>query len=186
MGPHQLLGGQCDHPADHRLALRSGRPAQLLSALDRRFHDRLRAVRHGHQPRTTDPVPGAPGSGRRRAPAVQSSNPPGHLPARETRGRPDDVRHRGPAGAGRRPDPGRLPHGSVRLALDLLHQCPCGRHWLPGGLPPGRRPRLPQERAGGAAPPPAEFRLHRPGAARPDHVELGSDAQQGSGVGLVQ
>ena len=51
---------------------------------------------------------------------------------------------------------------------------------------PGRRPGLPQARAGRAAPPPAELRLHRPGAARPDHVELGSDAQQGAGVGLVQ
>ena len=53
-------------------------------------------------------------------------------------------------------------------------------------LPPGRRPGLPQEGAGRAAPPAAQFRLHRPGAARPDHVELGSDAQQGAGVGLVQ
>ena len=53
-------------------------------------------------------------------------------------------------------------------------------------LPPGRRPGLPQEGAGRAASPTAQFRLHRPGAARPDHVELGSDAQQGAGVGLVQ
>ena len=49
-----------------------------------------------------------------------------------------------------------------------------------------RRSGLPQARAGGAAPPAAELRLHRPGAARPGHVELGSDAQQGAGVGLVQ
>ena len=32
----------------------------------------------------------------------------------------------------------------------------------------------------------AEFRLHRPGSTRPDHVELGSDAEQGARVGLVQ
>ena len=75
---------------------------------------------------------------------------------------------------------------TVQLALDLLHQYPCRRPRLPRGLPPGRRPRLPQEAAGRAASPTAQFRLHRPGAARPDHVELGSDAQQGAGVGLVQ
>ena len=98
----------------------------------------------------------------------------------------DDVRRRGPAGAGRRPDAGRLSHRQLRLALDLLHQSPCGRPRLPGELPPGRRPGLPQARAGGAAPPPAQLRLHRPGAARSDHVVLGSDAQQGAGVGLVQ
>ena len=53
-------------------------------------------------------------------------------------------------------------------------------------LLPGRRPGLPEEGAGGAAPPAAELRLHRPGAARPDHVVLGNHAQQGAGVGLVQ
>ncbi len=33
---------------------------------------------------------------------------------------------------------------------------------------------------------PLNFDYHRPGAARPDHVVLGSHAQQGAGVGLVQ
>ena len=37
----------------------------------------------------------------------------------------------------------------------------------------GRRPRIPQEGAGGAAPPAAQLRLHRPGAARPDDVAAG-------------
>ena len=35
------------------------------------FTARLGAVRHGHQPRAADPVPGDPGPGRRRAPALQ-------------------------------------------------------------------------------------------------------------------
>ena len=117
-----------------RLAVGPPRPSQLLSPLDCRLHHCLRAVRHRHQPRTTDPVPGDPGSGRRRTPAFQPGNPPGQLPARETRRCPDDVRHRGPAGAGRRPDPGRLSHGHLQLALDLLHQSPCRRHRLPGEL----------------------------------------------------
>ena len=35
------------------------------------FTARLGAVRPGHQPRAADPVPGDPGPGRRRAPALQ-------------------------------------------------------------------------------------------------------------------
>ncbi len=154
--------------------------------LDCRLHHRLGALRHGNQPRATDPVPGDPGPGRRRTPALQPGDPAGQLPARETGRRPDDVRHRGLAGAGRRPDAGGLSHSQLRLAVDLLHQHPSRRARLPGVLLPGRRPGLPQEGAGRAAAAAAEFRLHRPGAAHPDHVELGSDAQQGAGVGLVQ
>ena len=63
---------------------------------------------------------------------------------------------------------------------------PVGRPRLSRVLFPGPGPGLPQEAAGRAAPAAAQFRLHRPGAARPDHVELGNDAQQGPGVGLVQ
>ncbi len=75
---------------------------------------------------------------------------------------------------------------TLRLALDLLHQCPRRRPRLSRVLSPGPGPRLPQEAAGQAASAAAQFRLHRPGAAHPHHVELGSDAQQGAGVGLVQ
>ena len=64
-----------------------------------------------------------------------------------------------------------LPVGAIGFLLCLL---------------PGRRPRIPQEAAGRAASAAAQLRLHRPGAARPDDVVLGSDAQQGAGVGLVQ
>ena len=185
VGPHQLPGRQRHHPADLGLDLGPPRPPQLLPAVDRRLHHRLGAVRHGHQPGPTDPVPGDPGPGRRRAPAVQPGRAAGQLPAREAGRGHDDVRHRGPARAGRRPDAGRLSHGQLRLALDLLHQSPGRRPRLPGELLPGRRPGLPQARAGGAAPPPAELRLHRLGAARSDHVLLGSHAQQGAGMGLA-
>ena len=47
----------------------------------------------------TDPVPGAPGPGRRRTPAVQPGGPAGQLPARETGRGHDDVRRRRPARA---------------------------------------------------------------------------------------
>ena len=50
MGHHQLPRRQRDHPADLRLAGGPPRPAQLFSALDRRVHARLGAVRHGDEP----------------------------------------------------------------------------------------------------------------------------------------
>ena len=80
-------------------------------------------------------------------PSSQAS-PAGQLPARETRRRPDDVRRRGPAGAGRRPDPGRLSHGQLQLALDLLHQSPGGRHRLPGVLTSWSTIRITSRRSG--------------------------------------
>ena len=52
------------------------------------------AVRLGHQPAADDPVPGDPGAGRRRAPAVQPGDPAGHLPAREAGHGHDAVRRR--------------------------------------------------------------------------------------------
>ena len=51
VGHHQLPGRQRHHPADLGLALGPPRPPQLFPAVDRRLHDRLGAVRHGHQPR---------------------------------------------------------------------------------------------------------------------------------------
>ena len=95
--------------------------------VDRRLHPRLGALRHGRQPAATDPVPRAPGPGRRRTPALQPGGPAGQLPARETRRGHDDVRRRRPARADRRPDAGRLARRYLQLALDLLHQPPRGR-----------------------------------------------------------
>ena len=46
------------------------------------------AVRHGHQPGADDPVPGDPGPGRRRAPAVQPGGPAGQLSRPRNRARP--------------------------------------------------------------------------------------------------
>ena len=99
VGHHQLPGRQRLRPADHRLALRPLRPPQLFPVVDRRLHPRLGALRHGHQPSATDPVPRAPGPGRRRTPAVQPGGPAGQLPAREAGRGHDDVRRRRPARA---------------------------------------------------------------------------------------
>ena len=95
-----------------------------------------------------DPVPGDPGPGRRRTPALQPGRPARHLPAREAGRGPDDVRRRGPARAGRRPDAGRLSHGQLRLALDLLHQPPGGRPRLPGVATSWSRTRITSRRSG--------------------------------------
>ena len=131
LGHDQLPGGQRHHPADHGLALGPPGPPQVLPPLHRRLHRRLGAVRPGHQPRATDPLPGDPGHGRRRAPARQPGDPDRRLPAREAGHGHDGVRRGGADRPGHRPDAGRLHHGQLQLALDLPHQ------------PPDRRPRLP-------------------------------------------
>ena len=86
---------------------------------------------------------------------------------------------------GHRPDAGRLAHGQLQLALDLPHQPPDRPPRLPDVPLRGRGPRLPQAGAGGAAPPAAQLRLHRPGAARPGHVPAGRScsARGRSGTG---
>ena len=137
------------------------------------------------QPGADHPVPGDPGPGRRRTPAEQPGGLAGQLPAREAGHGHDDVRHRGPDRAHRRPDAGRLARGQLRLALDLLHQRPGGPAGAGQLLLPGQGSGLPQAGAGRAAPQAAELRLHRPGAARAGHGQLGNHAQQGAGVGLA-
>ena len=126
------------------------------------------------------------GISRRRAPARQPGDPDRRLPAREAGHGHDGVRRGGADRPGHRPDAGRLHHGQLQLALDLPHQPPDRRPRLPDVPLRGRGPRIPQEGAGGAESPAAQFRLHRPGAARPGDELLGDSAQQGAGVGLVQ
>ena len=122
VGAHELPGRQCHHPADLGLALGPPGAPQLLPALDRGLHHRLGIVRNGDEPRATDPLPGDPGAGRRRSSAVEPGSSPRQLSAREAGRGHDDVRHRRPARAGRRPDARRLSHRQLQLALDLLHQ----------------------------------------------------------------
>ena len=186
LGHDQLPGGQRHHPADHGLALGPPGPPQVLPPLHRRLHRRLGAVRPCHQPRATDPLPGDPGHRRRRAPARQPGDPDRRLPPREAGHGHDGVRRGGADRTGHRPDAGRLHHRQLQLALDLPHQPPDRRPRLPDVPLRGRGPGIPQEGAGGAESPAAQFRLHRPGAARPGDELLGDYAQQGAGVGLVQ
>ena len=63
--------------AGHRLAVGPLRPPQLLPLVDCRLHHCLGAVRHGHQSAAADPVPGNPGTGRRRVPALEPGDPAG-------------------------------------------------------------------------------------------------------------
>ncbi len=185
LGHHQLPGRQRHRPADHRLAVGAPRPPQLLSFVDRRLYPRLGTVRPGHQPVADDPLPGDPGAGRRRAPAVQPGSSAGRLPVREAGHGHDAVRGRRHHRPHRRPDVGRLALRQLRLALDLSRQRP---DWA---LFPGcrvcrcRGSRLPQGGAGRAGPPATELRLHRPGAVGADDVLLGNHAQQGTGMGLA-
>ena len=141
LGHHQLPGRQRHRPADHRLAVGPPRPPQLLPAVDRRLHPRLGTVRLRHQPGADDPVPGDPGAGRRRAPAVQPGGPDGRLPAREAGHGHDAVRGRRHYRAHRRADAGRLALRRLRLAVDLPHQRPdrpavAGRPRTPWSMTP--------------------------------------------------
>jgi hypothetical protein len=67
---------------------------------------------------------------------------------REAGRRPDDVLHRRPCGADRRPGAERLARRQLQLALDLLHQRAGGARRLPGLLRPAGGPGLPEARAG--------------------------------------
>jgi len=105
-GDHQLPGGQRHDLADLGMAVEPPGPAQLLRDVDRHLHHCLRSVRDGHQSRTVDPVPGDPGTRRRRAATLQPGDPDRCLPSPETGRGHDGVCHRGPDRAGHRPDAG--------------------------------------------------------------------------------
>src|SRR5215467_13619997 len=83
MGHHQLSRRHRHHPADLRLVVGAPRPPQLLSAVDRRLHPRLRTVRNGHQSRSADFVPRGAGLGGGRSSAFQPGGAAGRLPAGE-------------------------------------------------------------------------------------------------------
>ena len=105
---------------------------------------------------------------------------------REKQGQAQTLVRRGRADrAGGGADPGGLPDGELRLAVDLLHQPAGGCRRLCRRLFSGSRSAVPQARAGPAPPSAAEFRLHRLGPLGARHVELGNHAQQGAGVGLA-
>ena len=185
LGHHQLPRRQRDDLTHHRVALGLPGSSEILPDLDRRIHRRLGALRHGHEPRATDLLPGDPGPRRGRTPAVEPGRADRHLPAGETERRHDGVCHRRAARAGGRPDPGRLYHGLLRVALDLLHQHPGGDCGLRGLLPHPGGSGLPQGAACDVPEQALPFRLHRAGPARLGRRLLGGPPEQGPGVGLV-
>ena len=185
MGHHQLPCRQRDHPADHRLADRASRAPQLLPAVDRRLHPRLRAVWHGHESRPTDPVPRDPGPCRRWSSAVEPGRAAGRLPGRAARHGHDAVRPGRADRARRRSDARRLDHRQLLLAVGVLDQRP-RRPPGPGCMcphTPGSR--LPHGTAHGVAQATVQLRRRWPVAAGHRHRLLGGDAQQGPGMGLA-
>ena len=185
MGPHQLSCRQRHHPADHRLADRTSRTPQLFPAVDRDLHAELRAVRNGRQPRSIDPVPRDPGAGGRWPPALQPGRAARRVPAGKAGRRDDAVRLRRPDRAHRRADPGRLDHRLVFVAMGFPDQCarrsPCTRRLLGNAARPG----LSDGAARGTEAAAISIRHDRSVPARHRYRLLGSDAQQGTGVGLA-
>ena len=136
-------------PISGWLAARLGRRNYFLLSIAV-FTIAFGPLRHGHQSRADHPLPrlqGLAGGGLQPSSQGICWTPfPG-----EAGGRDDAVRRRGLVGARRRSDARRLDHGTIRVALDLLHQR-AGRTAGAGGLLLlcCRRPRLSQGRAAAA------------------------------------
>ncbi len=124
---HHLGGHQLQHRGNHhgyhgRLVEHPDRSQTALSGIFRSVYVGFHPLRHGHQLPPDADLPRHPGCGRRCA----DPGLPGHFarnfpPGRARHGHGPMGHGRG-AGAGHRAHPGRLAHGSIRLALDLLHQ----------------------------------------------------------------
>jgi len=82
-------------------------------------------------------------------------------------------------------DPGRLADGPVPVAVGLFHQCASRSLGTWRMLRPSPRAGISCERANGAEDAAVPFRLDRFVAASDHHDQLGSDVQQGIGVGLA-
>ena len=186
VGHHQLPGRQRHDLADHRLDLRPPGPPQLLPAVDRRLHHRLGALRRGHQPGQLilfRVIQGLAGGGLQ--PSSQAilldSFPPEKQGAAQTMFG---------VAALLAPVVGPTLGGYLTVNYNwrwiFYINLPVGAvGFLASYFLVDDPDYLKKERAELTSPA-AQFRLHRPGAARPDHVVLGSDAQQGAGVGLVR
>ena len=101
VGHHELPGRERHHPADLRLAGDAAGAAELFSAVDRRVHARLGAVRHGDQSGRADRGPRAARTGRRRIATVQPGILLDAFPPEKQGAGDDRVRRGGAARSGR-------------------------------------------------------------------------------------
>ncbi len=129
MGPDQLPGGQRDRAAALGLADGAVRPQAVLHDLRLAVHGQLGPLRRGAEHRVVDRLPGPPGAGRRRPPALGAGHPGRYLPTPATGHGDGDVRRGRRGRADPRTGAGRLHQRQLLLAVDLLHQHP-HRHRL--------------------------------------------------------
>ena len=122
LGPHQLPHLQRDHPAGHKLDRKIHRPQAFSHPLHHHFYHRVSPMRSGAEPTDTDPRPHFAGNGRRCASADRAVRIAREFPAGQTRCGDGAIRHGRRGGADHRPDPRRLDHGQLFVAVDLLHQ----------------------------------------------------------------
>ena len=153
LGRDRLRRGERDRRADGRLALVRLRTPQLLRRLDHPLHGRvlLLRTRHGHLGARGLPV--HPGRRRRRAAGDLTVDPGRDVPARGARPRQRPLRTRRRRRPDDRPDPRRLDHRQLLVAVDLLRQpADRPRRHAPDVLlhprPQGKAPRRPRRLAG--------------------------------------
>ncbi len=176
LGADQLRHRRRHHDRAGRLAGQPVRPQEPVHHLPGRLHHRLDAVRRGAVADPDGAVPAAAGRVRRRPGAAVAGDHAGHLPAGKTRPGDGDLGHGRDGRADPGPDPRRLPHRRLQLALGVLRQ-PAVRH--PGDHRPdavhaeGQRQFRPALRLD---------RLRRAGAG---HRRLPDDARPRPGPGLV-
>ncbi len=128
------------------------------------------------------PVSGSAGRRRRRAATHGAGHSGGYVPAGEARPGIRALRRHRRHCADDRADFGRLDHGQLQLALDLLHQRAGGRADAVADLPAGRRPAVGEARTRRGRQ--AGLYRHRP--AQFGRRMSASDARQGTGRRLVR
>ncbi len=101
---------------------RALRAQALLHDVRRAVQRQLAAVRPRAEPRHADLLPRAAGHRRRRPRAGGTGDPRRHVPRREARGGVRALQHGHRHRAGDRPDPRRLDHRQLLVAVGLLHQ----------------------------------------------------------------
>ena len=122
LGADQLPGVECDYSAGVGVPDDVYRAQEVLHDLRGAVRDQLHAVRAGAVAGDADVLPRAAGRGRRRAGAVGAGDPGGYFFAEAAGAGVCDVWAGGGVRAGDRADAGRVDHGQLQLALDLLHQ----------------------------------------------------------------
>ena len=183
LGPDELPGFQRDHSSDQRLALHHHWPQALLHDVRRAVYGQQFSVRTCAEPGHADFLSSFAGRWRRRAAAQRAGHPCRYVSRIQARHGVRRLWNGRRARAGDRPDARRIHHGQLQLALDFLYQRADRLAFAVPDQSPGRRPAVPETRAGAKKGHPR--RLCGPWTDHPRHRQFADRARQGAGVRLV-